>query len=523
MTNTPSSNFAPEQLQAPDVFSAAADIFSPPPLTDFVPLPHQLPPSNPDSPNYDPEMGVAGWFVWLMMAGRGSGKTQGASYYVDLIARQNPGFRIAIIAPTLGDARSACVDGPSGLLAINPTIKTRKTPDYYLLWPNGARADIFGAHTEDDVERLRAGGNRHLVWAEELAAWRYIEEAWDQMEFGLRLGTHPHVVVSTTPKNRPFMHKLVADPKTVVTTGATMDNPHLHESARERLLLRYRGTTIGRQELYGELLKDNDSSLWTVGRIDSARWIPDPDPERTFDPTKNLHLSLPPQVTPDNPYTEDQILRIIDQLYLSPRKVVVAVDPATTSNADSDSTGIMVVAEIDGECPIHAGGLSVDPSGLPPVQGKSPCYLVIADETTKGSPDQWAKKVVQTYHTYSADKTIAEVNNGGDLVEMAIRTEDRSVTYKATRATRGKAIRAEPVSALYEQGRVHHLGFFERLEDQMINWDPTIRNKNSPDRMDALVWGLTEIAVHQGTRRSTVSASHLRLVNQTTSHWTREA
>lgn len=514
-----------------DLFAAAADIFSPPPLTDFEPLPHQIPPSNPESPNYNPELGPQGWFVWLLMAGRGAGKTQAASYYVDMVARQNPGFRIAIIAPTLGDARSACVDGPSGLLAINPTIKTRKTPDFFLTWPNGSRADIFGAHSEDDVERLRAGGNRHMVWAEELAAWRYLEEAWDQMEFGLRLGTHPHVVASTTPKNRPFMHRLVNEAKTVVTRGSTLDNPHLHESARERLLLRYKGTTIGQQELYGELLTSDRSTLWSLDMIEAARWCPNPGlnaddlTQDTFEPTHNWDLSLPPQVTPDMPYKELHRKSILNQLNITPRKMVVSVDPATTANADSDHTGIIVVCELMSPCPIHQHGLSSKPQFLPDVQQNSPCFLVIHDATMKSSPDEWAKEALRLHSSYMADKIIAEVNNGGDLVASTIRSNDpgKTVPVKSIRATRGKAVRAEPVAALYEQGRVHHLGFFPELEEEMTTWDPSIRSKKSPDRMDALVWGLTEMAIHQSKTRGTGRGIRPISVNPTQSHWTRGA
>lgn len=513
-----------------DIFSSAADIFDPPPPTELAAtlLPHQIPPTLPDSPNYNPGLGPTGFFVWLLMAGRGAGKTHASSVYVDQRARTLPNLRIAIIAPTLGDARSACVDGPSGLLAMNPAIKVKKTPDYYLMWPNGSRADLFGAHSEDDVERLRAGGNRHLVWAEELAAWRYLEEAWDQMEFGLRLGSHPHVVASTTPKNRPKIHQIVKDPKTIITRGTTLDNPHLHQSARERLLQRYRGTTLGKQELYGELLEDISGALWSFDMIDRARWVPDiNDP---FSPLAPLHgpnrplhiedvenLPFPPSLPQVSP---DPIQYLLDEL--DTHSVITAVDPATTSNKDSDHTGILTVAAIQNPCPIHSRRLMYRPENMPKKPNNSTCFLVLQDNTLKGSPDEWSKAAIRAYNTFRADKIVAEVNNGGDLVAMALRQRDPDISYKTVRATRGKSLRAEPIAALYEQGRVHHLGYFPKMEDQMVVWDPTIKQKASPDRLDALVWALTELS--QNTRGyEGLFSVRPALVNRRTQHWTQMA
>ena len=508
-----------------DALTRAADIFDPPSgRTDgWEPLPHQIPPSDPTSPNHNPDLGITGWFVWLMMAGRGAGKTDGAAHYIARYARTHPSVRIAIIAPTLGDARSACVDGPSGLLAHDNTIRVHKTPDYYLKWPNGSRADIFGAHTEDDVERLRAGGNRHVVWAEELAAWRYLEEAWDQMEFGLRLGQHPHVVASTTPKNRRKIRQLVEDPKVIVTRGTTLDNPHLHHTARERLLERYEGTTIGRQELYGELLQDVTNALWSRETIDRNRVtpkefaavyrdyalpIPDPtriteaNPDTEANPTQTDAPNTPPSATPSSAGSGDapeQMSVPEDPIFGdNPMKLridhmVVAVDPAMTAKKTSDDTGLVVVARMaEGQrCPFHDRDDN-------PKKVSGGCVFILEDSTGKYTPDQWGTKAVNLFEKWRADRIIGEVNNGGDLVESNIRAIDRAIPFKQVRASRGKAIRAEPVSALYEQNRVHHVGEFIELEEQLATWEPEA--DWSPDRLDALVWGVADLGIITNVR-----------------------
>lgn len=478
-------------------FAMAADIFDPPANNNFEPLPHQTPPSDPESPNYNPELGVTGWFVWLLLAGRGAGKTQAASIYVDRYARANPGIRIAIIAPTLGDARSACVDGPSGLLAANPDIRVVKTPDYYLRWPNGSRADIYGAHTEDDVERLRAGGNRHLVWAEELAAWRYLDDAWDQMEFGLRLGTHPHVIASTTPKNRVKIKQLVNDPKVIVTRGTTLDNPHLHETARARLLARYEGTRIGQQELFGEIIEDVAGALWTSENLERHR-VTKHDYDMLVNP-------------PRDPETGELLLssRMLPRV----EKLVVAVDPAVSSNKTSDETGIVTVGRLskDRPCPFP----HPDPDEPTRSLSRSGCLLVLSDSTLRGTPEEWGSAVVKEFHKWEADKVIGEVNNGGDLVEANMKVADNTVPFKQVRASRGKAVRAEPVSALYEQGKVHHVGGFPELEEQMTTWEPD--SDWSPDRLDALVWGATELGVTNSRPALTLVAP--AAVGENSSYW----
>jgi phage terminase large subunit-like protein len=390
----------------------------------WVPMPHQIPPEPGD------------WRVWLLEGGRGSGKTDGAAHYVNAHANGPPcipgftgGHRISIIAPTLGDALDACVNGPSGLKAHHADVRSvQKTGGNYVVWPNGVEGKVFGASTPDDVERLRAGGNRCLVWAEELAAWRHLDEAWNHMRFGLRLGPRPHVVVSSTPKPRRKYVAIRSDPQTIRTGASTAANPHLAEDVRADFFKTYGGTRLGRQELDAELLEDVPGALWTLAMLEDRR----PAPDLT--------------------------------------RVVVAVDPAATSSEDADETGIVVA------------GLGVDGRGY-----------VLADRSCRLSPDGWARRAMAAYDDHAADLVVAEVNNGGEMVEHTIRTVSKTVPYKQIHASRGKAIRAQPVAALYEQKRVSHVEVFPELEEQLTSWTP--ESGTSPDRLDALVWALTELMV----------------------------
>ena len=396
--------------------------------TPWTPLPHQIPPEGTD------------WQVWMMEGGRGSGKTDGAAHYLDqhctgpaCIPNYPGGHRPAIIAPTLGDAMEACVNGPSGLKAHNRGIISVQTlGGTHVRWPNGVEGKIFGAYTPEDVERLRAGGNRCIVWAEELAAWVRLAEAWTQMRFGLRLGIRPHVVVSTTPKPRKKYIEIRNDPRTKRTGASTSANPHLSQEVRDDYYAEYGGTRIGRQELDAEILTDVPGALWTWAMLDNRQ----PAPDLT--------------------------------------RVVVAIDPAVTSGEDSDETGIVVA------------GLGVD--------GRA---YVLADRSCRLSPDGWAQRAVQAFDDYSADLIVAEVNNGGDLVEQTVRTVRRTIPYKKVHASRGKQTRAQPVAALYEQGRISHVEAFPDLEEQLTSWTP--ESGTSPDRLDALVWALTELML--GTQR----------------------
>ena len=381
------------------------------------PQPHQRAPEGTD------------WYLWLLLAGRGTGKTDACAYYVDEYMKANPGHRGAIIAPTLGDAVSACVTGPSGLLAHNPTVRMRTRgggTDVY--WPNGSECHLFGASGPDDVERLRAGGNRHVAWLEEFAAWRRMQECWDHMRFGLRLGDHPHAIASTTPKPRPLLLKLIENPTTRVTSAETDDNKFLDASVRQALYDAYGGTRLGRQELKGEVLRDVPGAIWNLAQIEADRVDIDPPLAR----------------------------------------VVIAVDPAVTANEDSDFTGI------------SGGGLGVDGQ-----------FYVQRSNHYRLSPAGWAKKAIDLYEELEADRIVAEVNNGGDMVAATIRSIRKDVPITVIHASRGKTLRAEPVSALYEQHRVHHVGTFLELEDEMCSFP--VANEHD-DLVDSLVYLITDLA-----------------------------
>jgi phage terminase large subunit-like protein len=375
------------------------------------------------------------WTYWLILAGRGWGKTRtGAEWVRSEVKRSR---FVNLIGATADDARDIMIEGESGILSICPR---GERPEYKpsqrkLAWPNGAVSLIF---TADEPERLR-GKQHEKLWADELAAWRYAE-AWTQAQFGLRLGARPQACITTTPRPTPLVRELIADPGTLATLGTTYDNrDNLAPSFFSKIVKTYEGTRLGRQELNGEVLLDNPRALWTRARIDELR-RPKPG--------------------------DDALAAFLASL----RRIVVAVDPAVTSNEHSDETGIVV-------------------AGI----GRDESLYVLEDCSTVATPDAWARVAVQAYRRWGADRIIAETNNGGDMVEAVIRSVDRSVSYRKVTATRGKVIRAEPIAALYEQGRAHHVGGFDRLEDQMIEFDPTIAQTKSPDRMDALVWAGTEL------------------------------
>lgn len=350
--------------------------------------------------------------------------------------RANPGHRGRIVAPTFGDAVEACIDGPSGLLAMDPEIRWLPSAPggAKVVWPNGSEALVLGTPFPKDVDRLRAGGNRHIDWWEEMAANTQLKKAWDQAALGLRLGDHPHSIASTTPRGTKDYREVRQLPGISLTTGiTTFDNPHNPLEWQERMRARYEGTRLGRQELAGELLEDAEGALWARETIDAHRVESHPDLAR----------------------------------------VIVAIDPAATSGEDADDTGIVVAGRgTDG----HA--------------------YVLADMTCHLPPDQWAQRAWQGYETYNADRVVAEVNNGGEMVRLTLKTTGHPMAYRALHASRGKQTRAEPVAALYEQGKVHHVGGFAELEDQQCNWVPG--EGESPDRVDALVWALTELMLGAG-------------------------
>lgn len=381
-----------------------------------------------------------GWTTWLLLAGRGFGKTRvGAETIRDWACGTTPlarGLcgRIALVAETSGDARDVLVEGESGILSVHPKdFRPLYEPSKRrLTWPNGAVATLYNAVEPDQLR----GPQHDAAWCDELAKWRYINETWDQLQFGLRLGEHPRQVITTTPRPLPLIRRLMVDPNCYVTRGRTLDNAdNLATNFMESIYDRYGGTRLGRQELEGEVLEDIPGALWSRENIDVNRRSDSPEL----------------------------------------RRIVVAIDPAATSGEEADETGIVAV------------GLYIDPD-----DGSQHAYI-LADESCRGTPDVWAKRAVALFHELEADRIVAEVNNGGEMVEAVIRAIDRNVPYTAVRASRGKRVRAEPVSALYEQNRVHHVGRLDILEDQMCLFSgETGRSAgDSPDRVDALVWGVS--------------------------------
>jgi len=343
--------------------------------------------------------------------------------------------RIALVARTAADVRDVLVEGQSGILAVSPD-------DERPTWEPSRRrltwpktGAIATTYSAEEPDQLR-GPQHDAALADEVAAWSR-PDAWDQLQMGLRLGTDPRVVVATTPRPTPLIRSLLAAPGTVVTRGATRDNlANLAPGVVADLERRYAGTRLGRQELDGEILDDSAGALWRWQWIDAARVARAPDL----------------------------------------RRVVVAIDPAASSHDDSDETGIVVA------------GVGHD--------GRA---YVLADASGRYRPEEWARTALALYREHKADAIVAEANNGGEMVAATLRVHDRGANVRTVHATRGKATRAEPVAALYEQGRASHVGALARLEDQLTTWDPAT-SRASPDRLDALVWALTELLVaHDAT------------------------
>jgi phage terminase large subunit-like protein len=386
-----------------------------------------------------PPLSQAGvpWTTWLILGGRGAGKTRAGAEWVRGLALGKPPFadrpvdRIALIGETLGDARAVMVDGPSGLLAIHPS---GERPAYNvsrreLTWPNGAVAQLFSA---DDPDSLR-GPQFGAAWADELAKWRYAETAWDMLQFCLRLGDRPRQAVTTTPRPVPLLRRLIADPATAVSRARTEANiANLAPSFLSAVVARYQGTRLGRQELDGELIEDRPDALWQRAALEAAR------------------VTAAPALA----------------------RIVVAVDPPVTSGGAADACGIV------------AAGRAED--------GRA---FVLADATTQGhAPLDWARAAVRLYDSLAADCIVAEVNQGGELVAQLLRQVSPNVPVRMVRAMRGKYLRAEPVAALYERGLVAHAGVWPGLEDQMCDFGQGgLSDGASPDRVDALVWALTEL------------------------------
>lgn len=410
-------------------------------LFEFWALSHQLPPRG-------------AWKTWVIMGGRGAGKTRAGAEWVraevEGAGPQDAGRsrRVALVGETRDQVREVMVMGESGILACSPP---DRRPEWQatrqqLVWPNGAVAQVFSAH---EPEALR-GPQFDAAWADELAKWKKGAEAWDQLQFALRLGKSPRTVVTTTPRNVGVLKAILKNPSTVITHAPTEANrAHLADSFLTEVQTRYGGTRLGRQELEGVLLEDAEGALWTSAMLEAAR------------------MDAPPEVS----------------------RVVVAVDPPVTATKRSDACGIVVVgADTRG-----------DPRGWRAV--------VLEDASVKGaSPEGWARAALAAMERHGADRLVAEVNQGGDLVEQMVRMIDPLVPYRAVHATRSKMLRAEPVAALYEQGRVAHVRGLGALEEEMCKMTAQgWQGQGSPDRLDALVWALTDLIITpSGTGRPSV-------------------
>ncbi|AXS39954.1 terminase family protein [Breoghania sp. L-A4] len=379
------------------------------------------------------------WSTWLVMGGRGAGKTRTGAEWVRGMALGEPPYarkpigRIALLGETQGEVREVMIEGVSGLLAVH---RARERPVWLpsrrrLEWPNGAIAQAFSA---EDPEGLR-GPQFAAAWADELAKWRNAEETWDMLQFGLRLGDAPRQVVTTTPRPIPLMKRLLKDARTRVSRAATRANVgNLAPGFLETIVGRYAGTRLGRQELEGELIEDRVDALWRRDLIERAR------------------VEAAPELV----------------------RIVVAVDPPASSRRGADACGLV------------AAGIAAD----------GHAYVLEDATLNEVQPLRWARAAIALYHRHQADCLVAEVNQGGEMVASVLAEADSSVPVRSVRATRGKWLRAEPVAALYEQGQVHHVGAFPALEDELCDFGlDGLSSGRSPDRLDALVWALTALCL----------------------------
>ncbi|MCL3883705.1 terminase family protein [Marivita sp. GX14005] len=400
-------------------------------LFEFWAHAHQLPPEG-------------DWRNWVILGGRGAGKTRaGAEWVRAMVEGARPldggrAKRVALVGETLDQVREVMIFGDSGIMACSPPdrrpewLATRRV----LRWPNGAEAVACSAH---DPESLR-GPQFDSAWVDELAKWKRGQEAWDMLQFTLRLGDDPRVCVTTTPRNVGVLKDLLAAPSTVVTRAPTEANrAYLAASFLDEVRARYAGTRLGRQELDGDLLEEVEGALWTLAGLEAARCESLPE----FD------------------------------------RIVVAVDPPAGSGKRSDACGIVVAGVVtDG----------------PPQDWRA---VVLEDASVQGvSPLVWARRAITAMERWGASALVAEVNQGGDMVETVLRQVDPMVPVIRVHASKSKSARAEPVAALYEQGRVQHFGVFDALEDEMCRMARTgFEGAGSPDRLDALVWALTDLVI----------------------------
>lgn len=378
------------------------------------------------------------WTTWLLLGGRGAGKTRAGAEWVRANATGvSPKSPIALVGETISDARAVMVEGHSGLLAIHPMAErpmfNRSRNE--LEWPNGAIARLYSA---SDPESLR-GPQFSSAWCDETCKWPDPDAAWDMLQFCMRLGERPQQLVTTTPKPIKLLKRIMQDPSTRVTKMKTDENRHnLAPSFVNSIVSQYRGTSLGRQELEGEILENAEDALWSRHLIDMSRANVAPELER----------------------------------------IVIAVDPPVSSHEKSDKCGIVVAGVSEG------------------------CVYVLADATlARATPLKWATKVVELYDHFEADCVIVEVNQGGDLVSNALHQVSPNLPVKSVHARRGKWLRAEPVALLYERDGVRHVGLLAELEDEMCNFTSNGKaNGHSPDRLDALVWAVTELALVRSNR-----------------------
>ncbi len=387
----------------------------------FWARPDQMPPPPP-------------WRTWMLLGGRGSGKTRSAAEWVRDEVESGRRRSLGIIGPTADTLRRDVVQGVSGLLAIAPpwNMPQHEPSQRRVIWPNGAVAYLLSSEEPDRTRGLNLDGG----WGDECTSWAVPEDNWSNLQLALRIsgptGTPPAAVVSTTPKRQALLKAILADPSTVTTRSRTFDNAaNLDPSTLDYLRAKFGGTTLGRQELDAELLDDVDGALWTRDLLEASRV--QPDVSRAF------------------------------------RRVVVAVDPAGGSNRGNAETGIIV-------------------AGV----GQDGHAYVLQDLSGRYSPERWAYTAITAYQDYGADRIVAERNYGGEMVEATIRSVSQNVPVRMVSASRGKAVRAEPVVALFEQRRVHLAGHHLGLEDQLCGWDP-MGSAASPDRLDALVWAVTDL------------------------------
>ena len=377
------------------------------------------------------------WTTWLVLGGRGAGKTRLGAEWVRALAQGTGPYasrrhrRIALVGETEHDVREVMIEGASGLLRTSPPrerpvwISSRKL----LEWPNGA---VGQAYSAEDPDSLR-GPQFEAAWCDELAKWRHAEAAYDMLQFALRLGPWPRQLITTTPRPIPLIKRLIADPRTAVTRAATHVNAaHLSPAFLDEVLARYAGTRLGRQEIDGEIIEDRPDALWSRALIESCRVREAPALAR----------------------------------------IVVAVDPPAAATKRADACGIVAAGRDE--------------------EGR---VFVLADETVAGlSPIGWAVKAVALWRRLAADALVVEVNQGGDMVRTVIAQADREVPVQSVHARRGKYVRAEPVAALYEQGKVKHVGAFPALEDEMCDFGlDGLSSGHSPDRVDSLVWAVTAL------------------------------